>query len=207
VDARTGETTPVVLAEPGVALRWSRWSLDGKSVFFVRYDSKKLENTIVERNLQSGEEKEFGRYTLPGAYVAGFDLSPDGQQILLYLTAKSLGGTFTLIPVAGGQPRDLYRLEPSPYLIRTNPFWTPDGKNILFVHHPGQPTDPQPAPAELWRVSVETGKAEKLGLAMQGLSSVTLHPDGKRVAFAAGESKSEIWVMENLLPAPPRAAK
>jgi Tol biopolymer transport system component len=203
VDARTGETTPVVIAA-GSDLRWGRWSPDGKSVFFVRFDYNK-ENTIVERNLQSGEEKELGRYTLPEAYVAGFDLSPDGQQMLLYLTRldpPGAGGRFTVIPIAGGQPRDLYHPKDTIELMAVHPFWTPDGKNILFLQNPGQRTDPQPAPTELWRLSVETGKAEKLGLAMQGLSSVTIHPDGKRVAFTAGQSKSEIWVMENLLPAP-----
>ena len=38
-------------------------------------------------------------------------------------------------------------------------------------------------------------------LAMERLRDLSLHPDGKRLAFAAGQSKPEVWVMENFLPA------
>jgi hypothetical protein len=37
---------------------------------------------------------------------------------------------------------------------------------------------------------------------MEGLNvGVRLHPDGRRIAFTSGERKSELWVLENLLPA------
>jgi hypothetical protein len=37
---------------------------------------------------------------------------------------------------------------------------------------------------------------------MDSVRSVSFHPDGKHVAFAAsaGKDKSEVWVMENFLP-------
>lgn len=200
VDARTGESTLIVSARDGVDLRWGRWSPDGQSVFFVRFHFKTQVNTVVQRSLQSGEEKELGRYHMP-EYVVGFDLSPDGQQFLLnFLDQSTRRGMFKLFPIAGGEARDLYRTEPSLRPLAVSPFWTPDGKNILFMQHPGLPSDPELAPPEVWRLSVETGKAEKLGLSIQGLSQLTVHPDGKQVAFSSGESKNEIWVMENLLP-------
>lgn len=207
VDARTGEATPLMIAEVGADLRWGRWSPDGKSVLFVRYDSKKQVNTLVQRSLQTGEEKVLGRYAMP-EYLAGFDISPDGQQYLLYFFDQpTRGGTIKLFPIGGGQPRDLYQTKPDRSPMGVNPRWTPDGKNILLMHYPGLPSDPQPAPPELWRVSVETGKAEKMGLDMRRSGQLTVHPDGKRVAFVSGESKSEIWVMENLLPKDEKAQK
>jgi hypothetical protein len=35
---------------------------------------------------------------------------------------------------------------------------------------------------------------------MTGVTALSFHPDGKRVAFDARQSRSEVWVMENFLP-------
>jgi hypothetical protein len=55
---------------------------------------------------------------------------------------------------------------------------------------------------------LEGGTPEKLDLAIEGLTvagweNLRRHPDGRRIAFAAGETKDELWVMENFLPAAP----
>ena len=63
-------------------------------------------------------------------------------------------------------------------------------------------------PSELWRVSVADGSAHKVGLnadwvpflAVPGRQSTSFHPDGRQVAFVMGESKLEIWTLENFLP-------
>jgi hypothetical protein len=33
---------------------------------------------------------------------------------------------------------------------------------------------------------------------MSGIRFLRLHPDGKRIAFQAGEEHGEVWVIENL---------
>jgi hypothetical protein len=38
------------------------------------------------------------------------------------------------------------------------------------------------------------------GLTIEGLRDVSIHPDGRRIAFNAGFKRGEQWVMENLLP-------
>jgi len=53
---------------------------------------------------------------------------------------------------------------------------------------------------ELWRISLEGGKPEKVGLAMKRLRELRVHPDGRQIVFAAGGRKTEVWVMENFLP-------
>jgi hypothetical protein len=41
-----------------------------------------------------------------------------------------------------------------------------------------------------------------MSIAMEGLTSLRVHPDGRRIAFSAGQrDKAEVWVMENFLPA------
>ncbi len=74
----------------------------------------------------------------------------------------------------------------------------PDGRHLLFSKGPR-------GNMELWRIPVDGGEPEKLGLAMArlGLFGLSVHPDGQRIAFsagAAGPPTSEVWVMENFLP-------
>jgi Tol biopolymer transport system component len=210
VDARSGDATLVGLTEPETTFTWGMWSRDGKSVLFLRGDTKKRTTSLVQHNLQTREEKELYR-TAPPLGFNSFELSPDGREVVLNLIERSTSNvTFRIIPIAGGEPRDLYQAQgPSGIRGNTRPVWTPDGKGILFLRLVPQA---QPSPGtqpmiELWRVSVENGKAEKLDLSMEGMRELTLHPDGKRFAFAAGQTRTEIWVMENLIPASPRAAK
>ena len=78
--------------------------------------------------------------------------------------------------------------------------WTPDGQYILF----GAPNPADLPGWELWRVPVEGGKPEKMGLQKRwGLWDLTVHPNGRQLAFASrgGPSdESELWVLENFLP-------
>jgi hypothetical protein len=36
---------------------------------------------------------------------------------------------------------------------------------------------------------------------MDGVGELSIHPDGRRIAFTAGSRKEEVWVMDNLFPA------
>lgn len=196
VDARNGDSSPIVLNQPGITHGWPAWSHDGKLVFFVRNEVRKDTSALIQRDLRSGEEKEIYCTSEPISFN-GFELSPDGQQIVLNLLERTTStGTLKIVPLAGGESRDLFQVQGTSRIMgSTRPVWTPDGKEILFVRI----VQPQSV-FEIWRVSVQSGKAEKLGLTMENMSNITLHPDGKRLAFQAGQTKSEIWVMENLLP-------
>ena len=60
------------------------------------------------------------------------------------------------------------------------------------------------ARSEIWRVPAQGGTPLKLDLSVPRMEPVsfTLHPDNRRFAFSVNEeSKSELWVLENLLPA------
>ena len=98
-----------------------------------------------------------------------------------------------LMPTTGGAPRELLQVRP-PESIRPNELaWTRDGQYLLFVKAQSQ------QPASLWRISVKGGEPQPLGLKMEGISDLRLHPDGRQIAFTGGERKLEIWVMENFL--------
>ncbi|MGH9788013.1 MAG: hypothetical protein ACRD4U_04855, partial [Candidatus Acidiferrales bacterium] len=161
------------------------WLPDGSAIVFVR-DGWGQANHIVRRDLQTGEEREL----LERARMLGpVALSPDGRQIAFLMGGRRI----MLMPVVGGDPRELNQgtkgndeEPPFPFLE-----WTRDGKYLLFCRNR----------SELWRVPSDGGEPEKLGLTMPDLRYLHIHSDGQTLAFAGGEPRSELWVMENLLAA------
>lgn len=57
---------------------------------------------------------------------------------------------------------------------------------------------------DLYRISADSGEPQKLDLTMARFRHFSVHPDGQRIAFSSmGENPpdSQVWVMENFLPA------
>jgi WD40 repeat protein len=140
---------------------------------------------IRKRNLDTGEESEVVK---GGAY----DLSPDGREVLF-----QVGGAVKTVSLNGGEPRELFRGLAQDCELR----WTRDGRYII-ARALGT------ASSEIWRVPAQGGTPLKLDLSVPKMDSFTLHPDNRRFAFSVNEgSKSELWVLENLLPAATKASK
>jgi len=63
---------------------------------------------------------------------------------------------------------------------------------------------------QLYLVDTETGSYRPLNLSQpkgERISNLTVHPDGKRIAFERGRWVQELWAMKNFLPADKLAAK
>ena len=182
VDAQTGAVSPLVQLESTRFYAPSVWSSDGKQVFYTYPKGK--EQVLRVRNLESGEERELYR-----GDASQLALSPDGKWLALTISSYYL----VIMPTTGGSPRELLQFRP-PESIRPNSLaWTLDGQYLLFVK-----AQPQQL-ASLWRIPVKGGEPQPLGLKMEGLTDLRVHPDGRQIAFTAGEDKPEVWVMENFL--------
>jgi hypothetical protein len=60
---------------------------------------------------------------------------------------------------------------------------------------------PEGIRSELWGVPVEGGEQQSLGFSvMEDVRSLSIHPDGRQLAFTAWEPATEFWVMEDFLP-------
>jgi Tol biopolymer transport system component len=95
-----------------------------------------------------------------------------------------------VIPAAGGDPREVLKLKSESL---SGVAWTRDGSRLLFSRAgKGKP--------ELWRIPSQGGEPTNLGLAANENARISFHPDGRRIAFTAGETNTEVWVMENFLP-------
>jgi Tol biopolymer transport system component len=153
---------------------------------------------MMERDLASGREREVVRRT--GLRVPS--VSPDGR----YVAATSLdpstkSSSLLLISIDGGEPRELLRVNPPQSLLNLVA-WMPDSRGMIVSKFLDENADR----SEAWLVPVADGQPRKLDLDDGGglaQMPIRVHPDGRQIAYMAGESRLEIWVLENFL----RAAK
>jgi len=164
-------------AEPRPRLLWT----DGKTVIYPKG------GTIVVRDLATRRERELFNFKQTGGRP-DLSVSPNGEHLAI-VTGRS---RLQMIPVAGGAPREPVTLK-DPQSIQGPFAWTPDGKSLLFQVAEGQGS------YSLHRMNAEGGDSEKLWESKDLIAgSVSIHPDGKRIAISTLTQVTEIWVMENL---------
>jgi Tol biopolymer transport system component len=196
IDAQSGKPKALIVNDQLSPL--ARWSADGKKFYFNR------NRVFVERDLASGAERDV--YSGPG--LPGGTLSPDGKYFAIAGVDVSDQAAYLLLaPVAGGPPREILRLSPSEALF-SPATWTPDSGSLIIQKNTGSRW-------ELWRIPIAGGQSRKLdidpgmwreeaaglGPVIQGDAGFTLSPDGRRVALTIGKNVSEVWAIENFLPA------
>ena len=197
IDIQTGDFERIVTTTLG----WpSAWSGDGKAIFYHKSDSANNGSSIVVRNLDTGQEKELHSLANSSShYAGGLALSRDGRQ-LAFEVSESGTKIVKVMPAAGGDARELLRGDES--LLHTSfgsIAWTPDGRSVLFARR----ASPGGLKTELWSISVQGGEPRKLDLTAENMRDLSVHPDGRHIAFTAGQGRSEVWVMENFLPSNP----
>ena len=192
IDTETGEIACVVKrGRSGV------WSHDGKAVLYLRVDldgDRKLKALrVLERELETGKEKEFYRSISEDYAPYNISLAPDGQWLALRCIKPT---SLKILPITGGQARELPEFEKTA-TVHKPIAWTPDSQYILFSGN-----NPDGGKHPLYRISVESGKTERLGLEMNRYHALSTHPDGWRILVSCSESaaEQEFWVMENFLP-------
>jgi Tol biopolymer transport system component len=171
-------------------------SADGKTVFYLETPQQP-----VRFDLDSRRETKL----TPVSNGVSLAVSPDGTQIA-YILAENSGrgpaGSLAVAPAAGGESREVLRFsdEPRPNAgLVASRFqeglglaWSPDQRYLFFV---------RPRISAIWRVPVAGGEAENIGVSMNGIRALRVHPDGRRIAFdSVVDAPSEVWVLENFLP-------
>ena len=203
IDPRSGEVVPIFFNPPRPSSEYPTaegffWSRDGKRMYYHGNLG-----SIYERDLVSGHERVLvsaptptdGTLT-PDGKLGPISLSPDGRWIASgRLDRSTKSTTVVLIPVDGGTPRELLRVSlPESVLGNGSMSWTPDGLGLLVKK--GTSADPQ-----LWFVPMSGASPRQIDLQLTEFGTVRMHPDGKQIAFDSRRFSSEVWVLENFLPA------
>jgi Tol biopolymer transport system component len=194
IDARSGEA--VQLASPEFRPVNPQLSAAGKTLYYME------RSAVVALDLPSGNKHVVIETDRDGYSARNFVLSPDGEHVAFPVDDWARG-RMLVASTKGGEAR-VVRETKTELLQPFGLSWSPDGRYLLYVERPDVKS-----PYELWRVPVQGGQPEKLGLAAQGLHAPRLHPDGTRIAFSSGSGGHaglnnggfEIWVLENFLPA------
>ncbi len=197
IDAQTGAATPVVTRTTGGNLLHPQWSPDGKRIYYVTNLPDTGEVAMIERNLDSGAERDVFRRR----GLAGGEVSPDGRYVAVWRVdaneatrPASTPATVLLIPTAGGEPRELLRSTPAEEVFRIHLAWGPGGRSLLVQKNTADG-------AQLWAIPIDGGERRKLDLNFSNAVGMRIHPDGRQVAYLDGENRYEVMVLENFLPA------
>ncbi len=201
-NVQTGDVVPIPL--PPEAFWLPAMSHDGKAVFYQAAFNDPKRFCVMVRDIETGKDKELYSTATRFAFASRLALSPDGRQLAFVFNEDDGNGSKSLkvMPAAGGEARDVLRGVQIP-LCEAPIAWTPDGASLIFIKQLG----PTPmSKTELWTVSVQGGEPRKLGLAVEGMIQISLHPDGRRIVFTQARNCDEVWALENFLPAS-KAAK
>ncbi|MBU4495595.1 MAG: tetratricopeptide repeat protein, partial [Acidobacteria bacterium] len=210
LDVRNEEFSPVLWSSKELAkerrFASPNISPDNNSIFYVWFDRDNTVTHVMARDLKTEKEKEL--YSIP-LFEHNMVLSPDGQNLALMCSEnpyekKMKKHVLKIIPVAGGEVREVTSFEQVGSWGLVDIGWSPDGKFVYFSKLSSKQSGEKPFDWELWKVSVMGEQAEKTGLKIRGIPSFSLHPDGQQIVWGSHslgiEPTPEVWAMKNFLP-------
>ena len=199
LDVRTGQHAPVA-SQKSDDSPFGNWfigcSPNGKSYYYIHSEAEKKTCRILAHDIERELDQEIFREDIRLPWTAA--PSPDGKW--LAVVSRETERALKLVPTSGGEAKALYAFKQAggwPTMLT----WTPDGRNIIFSLENNEQAS---YGWRLWKISASGGEPQDLGITTRFISEVCVHPDGKRLALSTYDpeaSGSELWVIENFLPA------
>ena len=194
VDVKTGELKRLT-DTPDVMEKWPAYSPDGKRISFVgRIDTEREKNVprdVFVMDADGGNRRHLAHHTegLVLLGFQGFHWSPDGSRIAYFLYNQSVSDAehYTDIFVIDVKRGGFTNLTNSPYIIDSDPSWSPDSKKIAF--YSGNMTEGSRA----WVMDADGNNKTEL-YHTGGTPSWT--PDGKGLIFTNRLNIYEVMVID-----------
>ncbi len=189
VDLTTGRVEEVLAKQEWDLVR-SDFSPDGRTLYLLRGEFPG-DTRIIAREMSSGEETEIAVV----GWVGSLSVSPDGRTLAIIEVDRSANVSRLLtIPATGGEPRELYTADNIwAFEILAGLPWSPDGRYVLTIQRGA-------THGVLLKVPTTGGEPEEIGELPFSIDwrHIRVHPDGTRIAFNAGDSKGEVWMIQNI---------
>jgi Tol biopolymer transport system component len=209
LDVKTGEAVPVVV-DKAVGDSYE-WSVDGKSIFYVRNSKTEKFSEILVKNLDSGQEIELLRVNEEKRFSIA--LSPEGDRLAILNNYPLRHRELKILSISGGNLKELFAFKQKTG-HRLSPAWSADGKFVIFPnnHLPDnqEMNGSTMPPWSLFCIPVDGGEPREIGFGVHLLFRPRIHPEGRHVVFGSFgkiedfEKKAMrdtgIWMMENILP-------
>ena len=190
----TGGPERIIGEVQGQAHEGLSWSPDGRSLAIVDRSSPGDRVGIFVLDIVTGVKN---RLTPPTHAAIQPTFSPDGRTIAFNQTFLPRGPFVNVVPVAGGEPREL---APTSFL-RGRLAWMPDAAQILFAAAPVASDGSRARPSasgsgrSLWRVPAAGGEASLLA-GSENAIDVALSADGRRLVYSQGTMDWNIWRLD-----------
>ncbi len=195
-DIHSGEFVRKSYMGGGGKIWGSSLSPDGRYVY--RTGANRVIGKLFEFDLETSSEK----LLFQGVQMYSLALSPDGKLLaVVTMDPAEKAVAIKVAPVKGFSKETMRTLVASAkFWVRTLA-WSPDGQTIVYAS-PEKPVEKEEDEryVTLFQVPAAGGTPQKIGISMEGIDDLTIHPDGQRIAFGAGKKGREIWVMENIIP-------
>lgn len=197
---RSVETTPVTLysmpldgGEPVKILDDVYGSLtfspDQKKMAFLRRYPELNEFNILTADIDGTNISKLATSKMPDRFEGGPSWSPDGKSILC-----------PMVSVKGGFHYGIAMIDPSTGNVTTVPnqrwtwllyaVWLPNSKSVLLTAQGGNDVN-----AQLWRVDIETGDAQKVTNDSFIYETLSGSSDGRTFVASKVRQTSHIWIM------------
>jgi Tol biopolymer transport system component len=204
---RSSDGSVVLLdASTGAVLRTVPFPNSVRSVFPMAIDGRTAlaaftNGRVRLQELRNGATREWLDSGV--TFMRGHVMAPHTAAVAYLADRKDLmGQARTLMVWSGaGAPRELLRVRDPDWIVLHG--WTADGLSLFVTRWSGAVDAAGNSPTRtLWRLPITGGTPVSTGLSMEGLRDLSIHPDGRQIAFNARFKRSESWVMENLISSP-----
>ena len=194
IDPSTGTVTQ--LTDPGAGRSFDVLGEPGRVLVLEPTPPEgRTDAAVVVRDLARGTRTELAALP-PGAKIGGVEVGPDERRAaVVYRDPETDVSTLALLDLEDGALTTIHEEEHPVHLeIRPGDLaWTADGRHVMVMRGEWEGTDTH----QIVSVPVDGGGPVVL-TSGEERRYLALHPDGRRLVFADGDVRTELWVLEGL---------